>query len=147
MGAFALALEKLADVSVSGVTSYSLDALPESLAAAQLPALVILPEWGGVAPGLTPSAFSAGDGTLVVRVVHALLVLPVMAGPGLRGALPDLVALADAYLAALAADPLLDGSLPVALRCDVDFDVIRYAGIDYHGARFTHTWTLHLAAS
>ena len=27
----------------------------------------------------------------------------------------------------------------------VDFAVVRFGGVDYHGAVFTHTWTLHVS--
>ncbi|MBN1679579.1 MAG: hypothetical protein JW966_04755 [Anaerolineae bacterium] len=144
MGQLATALDNLANVAVSGVTSYALDETPEALTGAQLPALVILPELAGESPGLEPNPFSAGHGTLTVRVTHVLLLSPVMAGGGLRGALPVLAAAVDDYAEALAADPTLDGALPVPLHFSLAAGVVVYAGIDYHGVRFTHTWTLHL---
>jgi hypothetical protein len=144
MGVLATALEKLAAVSVSGVTSYELDETPEALGTAHLPALVIVPELGGRWPGLEPSGFSAGDGVITARVAHLLLVAPVAEGLGQRGALPALAAAIDTYLEALADDPVLDGTLAVALTCAVRAGVVRYAGVDYHGATFLHTWTLHV---
>jgi hypothetical protein len=144
MGVLATALTNLAAVSVSGVTSYTLGETPDSLSRAQLPALVILPELGGDSPGLEPSLFSAGDGHLTIRIMHMLLIAPVAGGVGQRGVLPALADLIDTYAAAMANDPTLSGALPLALRFQVRAGVVRYAGIDYHGAAFTHTWTLHL---
>jgi hypothetical protein len=143
-GILAGALANLANVSVTGVTSYAVDETPDALARAQLPALVIMPELGGESPGLEPSGFSAGDGKLAVRVTHLLLIVPVMGGIGLRGALVDLADYIDLYVDAMAADPLLDGALATALRFSMRAGVVRYGGVDYHGAAFTHTWTLHV---
>lgn len=142
MGAFAEALDYLAAIPVSGVTSYAPGATPDDVTGAQLPALLILPELGGDSPGLEVSSFSAGDGQVTVQVTHVLLVAPVAQGMGMRSALPALAAAIDAYLAALAADPLLGGVLPVALRCRVRAGVVGYAGREYHGAVFTHLWQL-----
>jgi hypothetical protein len=144
MGVLATAFDNLAAVGVSGVTSYTLDDMPDALIGAQLPALVIVPELGGSAPGLEANAFSAGDGSLTVEVAHVLLYAPVMSGPGARGVFPALADAIDTYLGAMAADPTLDGALPVALRIRVRVGVVRYAGLDYHGVTFTHTWTLHI---
>jgi hypothetical protein len=145
MGVLAAALDNLAAVTVSGVTSYPPDQTPDALARVQLPALVILPELGGESPGLEPNQFSAGDGQLTIEIAHVLLIAPVPAGLGLRGMLPALADAIDAYTAALAADPTLDGALPVALRFRVRAGVVRFGGVDYHGAVFTHTWTLHVS--
>lgn len=138
------ALDNLAAVSVTGITSYALDDMPDALTRAQLPALVILPELGGESPGLEASTFSAGDGQLTIDVAHVLLLEPVAGGLGFKGALPTLADAIDTYLAAMANDPTLNGALPVALRCRVKAGVVRYASVDYHGAVFTHTWRLHL---
>lgn len=142
MSSLATALENLAAVSVSGVTSYALDETPGALARAQCPALLILPELGGDWPGLEPNRFVAGAGDLVVRIAHVLLVAPVIEGA--CGALPALVDLIDAYVEAIAADPLLGEALAVPLRVAVRAGVVHYAGVDYHGATFLHTWTLRV---
>jgi hypothetical protein len=144
MGVLATALDHLAAVAVSGVTSYAPDETPDALARSQLPALVILPELGDESPGLEPNQFSAGDGRLTIEVAHVLMLAPIPAGLGLRGALPALAAAIDAYAEAMAADPSLGGALPVALRFRVRAGVVRYGGVDYHGAVFTHTWTLRV---
>jgi len=127
------------------VTSYPLEETPDSVGGAQLPVLVIQPELGGESPGLEPNNFSAGDGALTVQVGHLLLLAPITAGLGLRSTLPDLIEAIDAYAEAMAADPMLNGALPAALRFSVRAGIVRYAGVDYHGAVFTHTWTLHVS--
>lgn len=144
MGVLADALAYLATVDVTGVTSYALGDTPNALARAQLPALVIQPEWSGESPGIEPSIFKAGRGSLTVQVAHVLLVAPVAGGLGQRGVLPTLIDLIDAYAAAMTADPTLGGTLPTALRFSVRAGVVPYAGVDYHGATFLHTWTLYL---
>ena len=78
MGVLRTALDNLAAVSVTGMTSYALEDTPDALTRAQLPALVILPELGGESPGLEANTFSAGDGQLTIEVAHVLLLEPVM---------------------------------------------------------------------
>jgi hypothetical protein len=146
MGVLATALDNLAAVVVSGVTSYAPDETPDALARSQLPALVILPELGGESPGLEPNSFSAGDGLLTVEIAHVLMLAPVPAGLGLRSALPALADAIDASAEAMASDPTLGGALRVALRFRVRAGVVRYGGVDYHGAVFTHVWTLHVSS-
>lgn len=142
MGAIAGALGRLAAVAVAGVTSFALAETPNTLARAQLPALLILPELVGEAPGLEPNLFSAGDGRLTLRVAHVLFAAPVLAGHGLRTGLPVLVGHIDTYMMALAADPTLGGALAAGLRCTVRAGVVRFGGVDYHAATFVHTWLL-----
>lgn len=145
MGVLATALTNLAGVIVPGVMSYALDDAPDRLARAQLPALVIMPEVAADdAPGMQPLGFGAGDARLVVRIAHVLLAAPVAAGVGRRGLLPDLIDHVDSYVAALAADPTLNGALPLALRFDVHIGVLSYGGVAYYGAVFAHEWTLHV---
>ena len=85
------ALDNIAAVVVSGITSYALDETPDSLTTAQLPALVILPELSGEMPGLLPSGFSAGMGQVTAQIAHVLLVAPVAHGIGSKTLLPDLM--------------------------------------------------------
>ena len=139
------ALDRLGAIDVPGVTSYALDETPDVLGGAQLPALVIAPEWGGDWPGLAPSGFAAGFRRLTVRVAHVLLAAPVAGGAGSHVALPDLAALIDAYIVALASDPLLGGALVRPAQVRVTAGVAPYGGIDYHAATFLHEWTLRLA--
>ena len=144
MGALSTALERLAAVSLPGVTSIPLETTPGALARVALPALVIVPELGGESPGLEPNPFAAGTGRLVVQVAHVLLLAPLTGGAGTGAALSSLTALLDAYVAALAADPTLGGALIAPLRLRLRTGVVGYGGVDYHGAVFTHTWTLQV---
>jgi hypothetical protein len=145
MGVLTTALENLAAVTVEGVTSYALAETPEALTGAQLPALVIVPELGGAWPGLEPNGFNAGAGRLTVEVAHVLLIAPVAQGAGMRGTLPALADAIDAYVTALAGDPMLNEALPRPLRFTVRAGVVRYGDVAYHGATFVHTWMLHVA--
>jgi|AMZC01.1.fsa_nt_AMZC01006307.1_5 hypothetical protein len=142
MGALSTALARLAAVAVPGVNSIPLDATPGVLKRVSLPALVIVPELGGESPGLEPNPFAAGTGRLVVQVAHALLLAPLTGGAGSGAALSALMEALDAYVAALAADPTLGGALLAPLRLRLRVGVVRYGGVDYHGAVFAHTWTL-----
>ncbi len=144
MGALSTALERLAAVSVPGVRNIPLNATPGVLARVTLPALVIVPELGGESPGLEPNPFAAGTGRLVVQVAHVLLLAPLTGGAGTGAALSSLTALLDAYVAALATDPTLGGALIAPLRLRLRAGVVRYGGVDYHGAVFTHIWTLQV---
>ncbi|MGQ9850859.1 MAG: hypothetical protein ACUVSU_12515 [Aggregatilineaceae bacterium] len=144
MGTLSVALQNLAAVSLPGVTRIPLEATPGALARVALPALVIVPELSGESPGLEPNPFAAGAGRLTVQVAHALLLAPLAGGAGLGAALSSLTALLDAYVAALAADPTLGGALVVPLRLRLRTGVVAYGGVDYHGAVFTHTWTLQV---
>lgn len=144
MGVLATALDQLTAIKVSGVTSYALDETPDALARSQLPVLVVLPELGSDSPGLEPNLFCAGSGQLTVEVAHVLLLAPIPAGLGRRAALPALTDAIDAYVAAMASHPTLNGALATALRFRVRAGVVRYGGVDYHGAVFTHIWTLRI---
>ncbi len=144
MGVLEQALANLAAVNVAGVASYALGETPQRLTRAQLPALLIVPDAAHEAQGAQPNAFSAGDARLQVQIVHTLLSTPLAGGMGRRDAWPQLVALVDAYVEALAADALLGGALPVPLRFSVRMGVVRYGGVDYWGAVFRHMWTLHV---
>lgn len=144
MGALSTALSRLAEVAVTGVNSLPLATTPETLARVALPALVIVPELSGESPGLEPNPFAAGSGRLTVQVAHALLLAPLTGGAGLGAVLASLVGTVDAYIAALAADPTLGGALVAPLGVRVRTGVVRYGGADYHGAIFTHTWTLQV---
>jgi hypothetical protein len=144
MGTFAQALSNLAALAVPGVTSYALADAPARLSGAQLPALLILPELSGEAPGLEPNRFSPGNGRITVQIVHALLLAPVSAGLGARGSYPALAALVDAYLTTLAADPTLGGALAVPLRAHLRWGVLRYGDLDCFGASFAHSWILQI---
>jgi hypothetical protein len=83
-------------------------------------------------------------GQVTAQIAHVLLVAPVVSGMGSKTLLPDLVTLIDAYVAALAGDPTLGGALALALTFTIRAGVVRYGGVEYHGAVFTHTWVMNL---
>jgi hypothetical protein len=147
---FRLALERLAALHVPGVAQhYGVEAVPDALTRAHLPALLVLPveipddtlfkERGG---GLEPLAFAEGTRTLVCTVNHLLLVAPVGAGAGLRTHLPLLVDLMDAYFDALGADVTLGGALLEPAQVRTQAGVFPRGGAVYHGCAFRHRWVL-----
>ncbi len=152
MTPFRSALTNLSALSVSGVANnYDVDTVPDSLARAQLPALLVLPgdtqenqlfrERGR---GFIALAFSGGARTVAYTVTHLLLVAPVTAGRGTRSTLPGLIDLIDAYFDALGADVTLSGALlePAAVR--VEPGTFTHGEVDYHGVAFRHTWLIQV---
>jgi hypothetical protein len=152
MTPFRSALTNLSSLTISGVThNYDVDAVPDALARAQLPALLVLPgetqddqffrERGA---GFIALAFSGGARSVSYTVTHLLLVAPVSAGRGLRSHLPRMVDLIDAYFAALGADVNLSDSLLEPTRVKVEPGTFRHGDVDYHGVAFRHTWVIQV---
>ncbi len=152
MTPFRSALTNLSALSVSGVThNYDVDAVPDDLSRAQLPALLVLP--GMVADsernrergkGFVAIAFSSGPRTVTYAVTHLLLVAPVAAGRGQRSHLPTLIDLIDAYIAALSANLTLSGALLEPARVHIEPGVFTYGEVAYHGCAFCHTWIIQV---
>lgn len=148
MTPFRSALSRLAGLEVSGVArNYDLDAVPETLSRAQLPALLVLPgETQGQrlfaerGEGFHTVAFSGGAKTAAYRVTHLLLVAPVSAGRGQQSHLPRLAQLIDAYFAALSDAVTLDGTLLEPAQVGVEPGVFVHGGVHYHGCAFRHRW-------
>lgn len=147
---FQSALANLAALSVSGVAhNYGITQVPDSLGRAQLPALLVLPldaqdmslfqERGA---GFQALAFAEGERTVTYTMTHLLLVAPAENGAGARSHLPALVALMDAYFAALAADVRLGDSLLEPAQVRVEPGIFPYGGISYAGCAFRHTWLI-----
>lgn len=163
MPAYRAALDALAQLTVAGVRhNYALSALPETLTRAQLPALLVLPGdhpagaiplFGDRGGAFQTVAFSGAGKSARCTATHLLLVAPSMPG-GLRQRLPLLIDLVDAYLLALAADPLLGGALAEPARVSIEPGSYPhpYASRDpshirpprFHGCAFRHTWKLIL---
>jgi hypothetical protein len=152
MTPFRSALTNLSALSIVGIThNYDVDAVPDILSRAQLPALLVLPgetqenelfkERG---KGFVAIAFSSGARTVTYAVTHLLLVAPVMAGTGKRSHLPDLIDLIDAYFAALGADMTLSGALLEPARVKVEPGTFKYGDVAYHGCAFRHTWLIQV---
>jgi hypothetical protein len=149
---FRSALTNLATLSVSGVThNYDVDALPDDLSRAQLPALLVLPlevqedtlfkERG---QGFQAIAFSSGPRTVAYTVTHLLLAAPADAGRGIRSHMPSLITLIDAYFAALGADVTLGGTLLEPAHVRVEPRLFNYGHAAYVGCAFRHTWQIQV---
>ena len=140
------AFSNLAAISVTGVaTSYDLDELPNVLPAADLPALVIdFPAqsgWRKDAQGLAALTYDESVWLAGLQVEHVLYWAPAWSDVGLLAALPDLIDVVDAYLAAVAADGTLSDALHEPLVIErVQVGVVEFAGVQYYGARFRHRW-------
>jgi hypothetical protein len=149
MTPFRTALTGLASLTVAGIThNYDVDAVPDDLSRAQLPALLVLPgDVGGAkqrGAGFEALAFSSGARTVACAVTHLLLVAPTNTGRGARSHLPGLIDLIDAYFTALGANVTLSGALIEPARVQVEPGVFTYGGIAYHGCAFRHTWLIQV---
>jgi hypothetical protein len=140
------AFSRLAAVNVTGVqTSYDLDDLPNTLPAADLPALApSFPDGGGQAGGLEGLETLTYDGSAwlaALEVDHVLYWSPAWSEVGLSAVLPDLVEAVDSYLDAVSADGTLGGVLDEELTIlRVQVGVVEYGGVKFFGARFRHRW-------
>lgn len=152
MTPFRDALTYLSALVVTGVAhNYDVDAVPETLNRAQLPALLVLPGetqdnrlFVQRGEGFRSPAFSGGAKTATYAVTHLLLVAPVSIGRGARVHLPVLADLIDAYYAALKADVMLGGTLLEPARVEVEMGSFSRGGVTYHGCAFRHTWLIHV---
>lgn len=157
MATFQAALAALAGLSVPGILhNYAIEAVPDHVSRAQLPALLVLP--GEVLPGeigerrlfrergqgFQTLAFSGGARTMTFAVTHLLLVTPTTDGVGLRSHYPRLVALLDAYFAALGADVLLGGALLEPPRVTVETGIFTHGDAAYYGCALRHLWTVEM---
>ena len=143
------ALDGLGALAVPGVTNYPMEAVPEALTRAQLPALLVLPGstqnnrlFQQRGEGFQTVAFADGARTVTAAVTHLLLAVPVAANLGLRATMPTLTAHIDAYLVALAGDVTLGGALLRPAEVSIDVGSYTHGGTDYHACAFRHLWTL-----
>ncbi|MDQ7026662.1 MAG: hypothetical protein Q9P44_14030 [Anaerolineae bacterium] len=147
---FRTALTALAALSVTGIShNYDVDAVPDSIARAQLPALLVMPidtqddslfrEKGA---GFQTVAFADGAKTVTYTTSHLLLVAPVIQSKGLRTVLPDLVDYIDNYFAALRADALLNNTLLEPAQVRVEPGIFKHGGVEYVGCAFRHRWLI-----
>lgn len=152
MPPFRNALTELASLSVTGVThNYDVDAVPDELSRAQLPALLVLPVeiqeddlFKQRGQGFEAVAFSGGARTVTYTVTHLLLVAPVSTGAGLRSHLPLLIDLVDDYFAALGNDVTLGGALLEPAQVRVEPGTFTHGDRLYHGCAFQHTWLMEV---
>jgi hypothetical protein len=131
--------------------NYDVDAVPEALSRAQLPALLVRPGetqdnrlFVQRGEGFRSPAFSGGATTATYAVTHLLLIAPVSIGRGARVHLPILADLIDAYFAALKADVTLGGTLLEPAHVQVEPGTFKRGGVTYHGCAFRHTWLMQV---
>ena len=156
MPAFRDALQALAALELPGLRAhYGLANIPDTLAPAQLPALLTLPGetpegsarrplFGARAGGFEALAFRGAAATITLHPWHLLLVAPTGEGLGLRSHLPRLVDLLDAYFKALSTDVTLGGRLLEPTQLQVEIGVFSHGGAEYHGCLLRHLWKLAL---
>lgn len=150
MSTYRQALSALAALSVPGVRhNFDADAVPDRLARAQLPALLVLPGAlrGGAlfdraGGGFDDAAFAGAAAAVTQIVTHLLLAAPELAG---RAGRAQTAALIDAYAAALRADSTLGGRLAEPARVRIEPGVYTHGGVRYYGCAFRHSWVMELA--
>lgn len=143
------AFTQLAALSIEGVArSYDLHELPNSLAAAELPALLpVFPEGAG----REDADFSAltYDGTAWAATLvfdHLLCWGAAWSSSGLNAAMPALIDVLEAYLATLRSQGRLGGALSTELAITrIEPGIVSYGGVRYFGLRFRHRWTRIIA--
>ncbi|MFQ3660002.1 MAG: hypothetical protein SNJ54_13720 [Anaerolineae bacterium] len=143
------ALAALAALPISGVNTYGVGALPQTIQRAALPALLVVPFDLPDLPtlpsdGLTAATFTQGSTHAQISVTHLLLLTTTEAAQPMRATLPALLAHVDAVLAAYAADPLLGDTLAEPLRVRVALGVYAWGGSSCCGCAFQHQWLLRL---
>lgn len=141
------AFSNLAAIGVTGVnTSYDLDALPSTLPAANLPALVPdFPAGAGLpredGRGLSTLTYDGAVWRAGLEIDHVLYWTPAALDAGLTAVLPALIDAVDAYLAAVSADGTLGGVLHEPLEVlRVQVGTLERGGVRYYGACFRHRW-------
>lgn len=147
---FRTALTQLSQLSVSGVQrNYDVDAVPESLSRAKLPALLVMPietEEDSLSrdhgQGFQAIAFSNGARSIEYKVTHLLIIAPTTSGKGVRSHLPALIDTIDAYFTALSADVLLGDTLAIPARVRVEPGRFTIGDAEYIGCAFRHTWLI-----
>ncbi len=149
MSTYRVALTALAALSVPGVRhNFDADAVPDRLARAQLPALLVLPGalrsgalFDRAGGGFDDTAFAGGAAVVTHVVTHLLLAAPALAGAAGRA---QTAALIDAYAAALRANATLGGALAEPARVRIEPGVYQHGAASYCGCAFRHQWTLAL---
>ena len=146
-GKFRTALTALSAISVPGVLhNWDVDAVPEKISRAALPALIVAPvldEPKRRKYGEFQIASPSGSSALAQYLVtHLLLYTPIGAGKGARSALPGLVDLVDNYALAIRGNPKLGGALYLPTSYVVYVAPVNYGGVAYYAVRFWHTFTV-----
>jgi hypothetical protein len=152
MSTFRTALTNLSALSVTGVLhNYDIDAAPDSLSRAQLPALLVLPTnvqdvrmFKDRGEGFQAVAFANGARTITYSVTHLLLIAPTTSGNSAKRHLPTLIDLIDNYFDTLKADLTLDGALLEPAQVSVELGIYPHGDTKYYGCAMRHTWKLEI---
>lgn len=146
------AFTNLAAISVTGVaTRYDLNALPNALPAADLPALApAFPESPGTLgedeQGFSTLTYDGAAWVASLHVDHVLYWSPAWSEAGLYAVMPALITAVDDYLAAIKANGTLGGVLKQELEIvRVMPGIVEYAGVKFYGVRFRHRWVRAVA--
>lgn len=143
------AFDTLAALPVPNVNTFGIDALPEVLERAHLPALLVLPHEQSAAlsgAGLSVDTFG-GAHQVTLGLTHLLLWSPARAHSPIRKHIPALIDGVDAVLSALAADPLLGGHLAQPPQMRLEIGVFEYGSAHFLGCAFRHTWLLSVVTA
>src|SRR5687767_13008660 len=143
-GKFRSALTALASLSVTGVLhNYDIDAVPEKISRAALPALIVAPALDDQQrhkfSDFEMASPSGSSGLAHYIVTHLLLFAPVGNGRGAKSNLPGLVDIIDNYANAIRANPRLGSTLYQPTLYTVHVAPVWYGGGLYYGCRFWHT--------
>lgn len=149
---YALALQRLAQLSVAGVLhNYTPADLPVPLSPALLPCLLTTPLdlnqrslFREGAQGFIAHAFSGGLHRVEAQALHVLVVAPRWHGTSEREHLGRLASLMDAYLSALKADVRLGGALAQPAHVQIEPQLLTLGGLEYVACAFRHRWVLEV---
>lgn len=129
-------LTKLSTIggTVTGISaSYDVDALPESLNTADLPALLHFPQGGED----QLRVFRGGNFWVTEHSIRVVLVYDAAAQGNLEQNLNAIVDLVDLYITKIHSDQTLTNSCVQASLSYGGAGVFNYAGVDYHSVDFT----------
>jgi hypothetical protein len=146
------ALTALSQLTVSGIRAhYPASGTPNLLTAAHCPALLVLlhdPFQRGLfaprerAHAFDSLAFTNGQRTASLTAVHLLLIAPALGGLGMRDAHSKLILLIDAYFAALAQTPTLNGALLEPAQVSAESGTFMVGDLSFYGAALRHRWLI-----
>lgn len=142
------AITALSSIAVTGVAhSYDLDAVPDSLHTAQLPALI--PFLGDRSEDIVVGGFEGGSYEARYNVQHILFIDAVAQTRGLRDVLPSIAVFIDRYIAAMKTDAFLSGAISYAMSFRIVEPGIRQypegeGQPEFFSVAFDHQWRENL---
>lgn len=151
---FLAALNVLCAFTITGVDVRELDELPAAINVVDMPILVMSvfdgiykesssPFGGENSKGFQAVAFSAGPKTVTHTAYHHLFVMEIGSAT-LLDIMPDTVALIDLYIAELAADVSLGGTLVEPVSVTVIPEIFSLNKRRYYGVTFRLTLVIQL---